>query len=82
MFMESQVRVRRGFPFLPNHLALACASDASIIILLHPDSTEEVAKAETLKAVTVAALSTLEHFHRQPLIVQVRFLRCSLTPSE
>jgi hypothetical protein len=65
-----RVRVRRGLPFRREHLSLVCASEASIIILLYPEAAGNVAKAETLKAVTVAALTTLDHFQEQPLIVQ------------
>lgn len=48
-----------------------CASDAAIIILLHPEHVEVVARAEARKAAAVAALTTLKHFNRQSLIVQV-----------
>jgi hypothetical protein len=67
----AQVHTRRGHPFRTEDLSLVCASDASIVILLYPEDIEDVAKAESLKAVTVAALTTLKHFQDQSLIVQV-----------
>ena len=67
----AQVHTRQGLPFRPEHLALVCASDASIVILLYPEDVGSVAKAEQLKAVTIAALTALKRFGEQSLIVQV-----------
>ena len=78
----SQVHTRRGLPFRSEHLSLVCAAEASIIILLYPESTGDVSKAETLKAVTVAALTTLGRFQEQSLIVQVRVTVAALSPPE
>ncbi|KAG1676952.1 hypothetical protein FOA52_014828 [Chlamydomonas sp. UWO 241] len=101
VYVGRDILVREGYPFVPDSLRLVCASDASIIILLHPEMVTSVKLAETrkmmaaaesgalcqapqhthiprvrwvvlaLKAATVAALTTLKHFHRQSLIVQV-----------
>eukprot|EP00798_Chlamydomonas_sp_ICE-L_P014743 gene14743-20790_t len=57
-------------------LSLVSVSEASIIILLCPENTVGEASAETLKAATIATLSTMTDFSTQSLIVQT-LSRCA-----